>query len=144
MNQVPDRKRLIRIVAGVGFVFATGMLLFPRWHWTVYDVIDGESQVSFVTRPPTPYAHVDLQEIVYLELGILTLTVGAIFFLRQRDKDEQVKAHWRSKWDYATNNPETLLRASEKTIVQSEVLLRAAQGGQETPKEELLRVSQGE
>jgi hypothetical protein len=37
---------------------------------------------------------------------------------------------------------EILVRASEKTpVAQSEVLLRAAQWGQETPKKELLRVA---
>jgi hypothetical protein len=40
---------------------------------------------------------------------------------------------------------EILVRpADEPPVVQSTILLRAAQGGQETPKEELLRVCQGE
>ncbi len=39
---------------------------------------------------------------------------------------------------------EILVRGSDETpVAQSEVLLRAAQQGQQTPKEALLRVSQG-
>jgi hypothetical protein len=133
----------VRIVAGTGFLVAIGILLFPRWLWTDTNtdarVVDGESQVSFVSRRPSRYAHIDLQLIGCLELGILTLTLGAIVLSRQRVKDEQVMAHWRTKWDYTTNNPDTLLRASGESVVQSRVLLRAAKSV-ESPKEELLRV----
>ena len=132
----------VRTVAGTGFLVAVGILLFPSWLWTSpgSDCIDCYEQHSFVSRPPTQYAHVDLMAMECWELANFTLTIGILFFLQQRSQDEKAVAYWRTKWDYAKNNPDTLLRASDKSVVRSEVLLRAVIEF-ETPKEELLRVA---
>ncbi len=133
----------LRIVGGIGLLLATIFLLFPRWHWIRYsggDVGTPFSRYSLVSLAPTPDASIAWDETGALEGGIIILTAGTIFLLHSRTKDKQAEVHWRTKWDYAMNNPDTLLRASDESAVQSDVLLRAA-AGRGMPKEELLRVS---
>jgi hypothetical protein len=72
---------------------------------------------------------------------VVILTVGIILYLRQRANDQQTHAYWRTRWDYTSDHPDTLLSAAEIGTEQSEVLLRAAKGI-ETLKGELLRISQ--
>jgi hypothetical protein len=133
----------IRIVAGIGLLLAVGILLFPRWYWTSpgSDCHGCNAQYSFVSHPPAQDASLDVKEMQFWSCAVVTLTFVAVLLLKQRGRDQQAQVYWRIQWDYATNNPDTLLRASDETGAQSEVLLRAAKT-QETPKEEWLRVAE--
>jgi hypothetical protein len=75
------------------------------------------------------------------------LVVGLCYFCgREIVVSRQAAQQWREKWPDLKSSElpaRSLLRGAEApTMPQSEVLLRATQQQQETPKEELLRVSQ--
>jgi hypothetical protein len=149
MNQLPDRKKLrqeyLKQKAGAyakGTAGAT--LVIPA---TLLCCLLGGITVALMIV--MLYTATPVNLIFVLLTATLTTISGAL-----------VRWCWRARHEFrrAADIPyvppvnanalpadEVLVRSSEEpAVAQSEVLLRAAQRGQETAKEELLRVSAGE
>jgi hypothetical protein len=150
MKQVPDRIKLRReylrkkagaYVAGT----ASGILIIPSLILTVLCVIGA---LAVVVLNVMPLSRFGIPELAALCVFIGSATVFGAFTWEAWDKLKAAQKAARLTYvppvtPDALPADEILVRSSEEPpVAQSEVLLRAAQRGQETPKEELLRVSQ--
>ncbi len=143
MNKVPDRKRLRRDYLRIrGGKHTKAMLCFLSVAPAALialafasNAIDAMRQTNLVSS----------LSFFFLAVICAYITVGLI----QSTRKYHVEALQVPNVLPVTANTlpaeEILVRAAEEPpVAQSTVLLRAAQRGQETPQEELLRMSQGE
>jgi hypothetical protein len=147
MKQAPDRKKLRREYLkkkanAYGDAAIYAIMFTPTFMLAVGCAL---SLVMWLIWPPEVWEN-RTTDLALSIIGAL-LCGPASWYCRKRMKESEQLA---AKVPYVPPvTPDTLpadeilVRGSEEPpVVQSEVLLRAAKAGQETPQEELLRVSQ--